>query len=564
MDYLTSKELKRMMLLSCERIERDKEDINKINVFPVPDQDTGTNLSKTLIGIRDEIQDKDFSDLVNISSAILNGAMTTAQGNAGIIYTGFLAGFFSFAENQNSIGGQELAKCFRNGYQRARESIQSPKKGTILDIIEATASSFEQESPKEKNIIILFQFAIQEAKKALIETQNQMEILKKANVVDAGGMGFLMILESYLDSLDGIQEEKEKIFIEKPSDQVKRFIQTIANRYEIVALLENPKITVGEIQERLSKFGNSIDVISFGGQMKVHVHTDMIEECKEIIRSAGEIKKMRIEDMAKESAKEESLRDLSIGVMTDNGSDLTEKIIERYEIKTINPLSEDNFINTCNEHFKKFKKILIIVSSSEINSNYEKAMDFRSKLSDPYRAYVFDSLHISSGQDLLILKVISLIKEQRGVREIIRIIDKRTQNIETYLCLPTLAKKEEYEFLPLPIIRWIKRWQGLGFMPLTEIKRGQWNRADFFRVNNPSDALFAEIKKRSKRVRRSGQKIRVVIAHKNNLEQAEALKKKLKEISAEVSFINSISPSFGQNLIEGSIMASWDIIDGNY
>ena len=82
-----------MMLFSWERVERDKEEINKINVFPVPDQDTGTNLAKTLLGIKDEIQDKEFDNLSKISESALNGAMTAAQGNAGIIYTGFLAGF---------------------------------------------------------------------------------------------------------------------------------------------------------------------------------------------------------------------------------------------------------------------------------------------------------------------------------------------------------------------------------------------------------------------------------------------------------------------------------------
>jgi len=95
MQYLTQKELKEMILKSCENVAKNKEKINKINVFPVPDQDTGGNLAKTLEGIKQSIEKKEFKDLNELSEAILDGALTAAQGNAGVIYTGFLAGFFT-------------------------------------------------------------------------------------------------------------------------------------------------------------------------------------------------------------------------------------------------------------------------------------------------------------------------------------------------------------------------------------------------------------------------------------------------------------------------------------
>jgi len=570
MDYLTPKELKKMMLLSCERVERDKEEINKINVFPVPDQDTGTNLAKTLAGIKNEIQDRDFDNLSKISNAVLTGAMTTAQGNAGIIYTGFLAGFFSPLEKQESIGTRELAQSFRSGYQRARASIQDPKRGTILDVIEATAQSFEKGSLKEKNIITLLRTAVQEAKKALIETQNQMELLKKANVVDAGGMGFLMILESYLDALDGVEEEKIKVITERPSEQVRRFIQTISNRYEIVALIEHPKMTEKIIKEKLSRFGNSLDVVSFGNQMKVHIHTDTIEEAKEIIRMAGEIKEIRVEDMAREAAGEESVRSFSVGIIADNCSDLTNKIVERYHIGIIPSLSDpSDFVNICDQQLAKFKNLLVIVSSSGLSQNYQKAMEFRSKLSNPYKVYVFDSLNISSGQALLVLKAIGLVKEQREMREIIKILNKKTLELQTYVFLPLLDKTKQDNqssfSVPEHIIEWVKRWQGIGFGPLIGLRKGQWARVgSCFRVQDASDAIFREIRKQSKKSRKSGQKIRVVISHKDNIEQAKALKNRLKTIGAEVSFTNSIASVFDQAIIKGSLIASWDIIDGNY
>ena len=191
-----------MLLFSWERIEKEKQEINKINVFPVPDQDTGTNLAKTLLGIKETIENREFNDLGEISEAVLDGAMTSAQGNAGIIYTGFLAGFLPALGNGESINASQLTQAFQQGFERAEKSIQDPKEGTILDVMDATAKSFAQDIKNEKNIIILFQKANQEAHKALLATQEKMEILRKAGVVDAGGLGFLIIIESYLHILD--------------------------------------------------------------------------------------------------------------------------------------------------------------------------------------------------------------------------------------------------------------------------------------------------------------------------------------------------------------------------
>ena len=111
MEHITPENLKEMMLLSCKRVEERKEDINKINVFPVPDQDTGNNLAKTLLGIKEAIEKKDFKNLNEISESALDGALTNAQGNAGVIYTGFLAGFF-FRPGRRIFQCSQAGNCF--------------------------------------------------------------------------------------------------------------------------------------------------------------------------------------------------------------------------------------------------------------------------------------------------------------------------------------------------------------------------------------------------------------------------------------------------------------------
>ena len=178
MERLTQKELKEMMLLAFQEIERNKEQINKINVFPVPDQDTGSNMAKTLLGIKEAIENKEFKDLTILADAILDGALTTAQGNAGVIYTGFLAGFLPAFQNKNPIDTKKLAEAFKRGAERARQSIQNPIEGTILDVIEATAETFEREAEKEKNIVNLFKKGVEKANEALLATREKMEIFR--------------------------------------------------------------------------------------------------------------------------------------------------------------------------------------------------------------------------------------------------------------------------------------------------------------------------------------------------------------------------------------------------
>ena len=153
MDYISQNELKKMLLFSSERIERDKEQINKINVFPVPDQDTGNNLSATLKGIKSNIENKDFESIAELSDSVLDGALTSAQGNTGIIYTGFLAGFFPCIAEEKEVGAEKMGIAFEKGYERARESIQDPKEGTMLDVIKAFALAIRIIQKKKKTLL---------------------------------------------------------------------------------------------------------------------------------------------------------------------------------------------------------------------------------------------------------------------------------------------------------------------------------------------------------------------------------------------------------------------------
>ena len=595
MQYLTPEELKKMMLVSCKRVEEKKEQINKINVFPVPDQDTGSNLAKTLFGIKNSIESKEFQNLGDLADATLNGALTTAQGNAGVIYTGFLAGFLPVFQKQNSIDARKLAEAMKAGATRARESIQNPKEGTILDVIDATRDAIEKNSKNERDISSLLKKAIEKAHEALLATREKMEIFKKANVVDAGGLGYLIILESYLEALEGIKDEKLKA--EQPSEKIRRFVQTLANRYEIVSLIKTPRIDEKNLREKLGPLGNSLDIVKIKEKIKVHIHTDYPDEVKKTLRETGKILSLREEDMAKEVVGEESLRESSIGIVTDEIADLTPKIIERYQIeivpfklewpkekglpgeniyqkmreaerrgiknfpKTSQP-SPGEYLKAFRKQLEKFEKVLCITASSRLSGAYNSAKQAERMIENPLSVFVFDSLNGSVGQALLVLRAIELIQQKREISETIKELKNLIPQIYLYLIFEDPKWIEAGGRITPRVANWIRRFQKLGFLPVLSLKNGIVKPSALVRSKSISEALFKKIEKSSKKIRSQGKRIRVIIGHADNLPEAINLKKRLKEsLGAEISYINLATPVVCAHTGPGTLVVAWTLLE---
>jgi len=590
MRHLTHQEFKKMIIQSWQRIEKNKEKINKINVFPVPDMDTGSNLARTLEGPKKAIKNKEFKDLEKLSEVVLDSALTSAQGNAGVIYTGFLAGFLPLLD-KNPIDSKKLAQAFEKGAKKARDSIQNPMEGTILDVIDAATKSIKENSERETDILNLFKKAVAKAEEALLATRDKIEILKKANVVDAGGLGFLMILESYIEALEG---EKKKKKMEKPSEKIRRFIQTISYRYEVVFLIIELKIKIKGLKEKLSKLGDSLEVLQIKDKIKVHIHTDDPDEVKKVARDSGKILDLRIEDMAKEISGEESLRKVSIGIVVENVADLPEKILEKYQIedvpaildwpevvnlpgeniyqkmreaerrgikelgKTSQP-SPGAYLKAYKKQLQKFEKVLCITVTSKISGCYNSACQAREMLDDPFRVYVLDSLTATAGQALLVLQAIELIQEQREIDEIIEELKNLIPKVHTYIFLEDPKWIEAIGRITPSQANWIRRMQKMKIRPMLEFKNGVLGKGgvSLFAKDIP-EALFKKIEKESRKFRKRGEKIRVIITHADNPEGAEKLKKVLKEkLKAEVPFVNLVCTLVGSRLGPGSLLVGW-------
>jgi len=595
MQNLTHKDFEKMFLLAFQRVSEKEEEINKINVFPVPDQDTGTNLKKTLLGIKEAIEKKDFQNLKEFSEAVLEAALISAQGNIGVIFTGFLVGFFSFL-SKNPAQAKILGQAFLEGEKRAKKAISDPKEGTVLDVISATAQTFKRESEEENDIIEILRRSIKKAKEALLGTREKMTVLKKANVVDAGGFGFLTVLEAFQEALEGETKEKEKI----PLKEIKEVIQILSSRYEVVALIRKPKLNEEKVKEQLKSLGNSLDIVQVGNKMKIHIHTDHPDEVKDTLNEIGKVEALRIEDMSKEIAGEESVRKVSIGIVTDELSDLTQKIIERYQIEVLpfkviwpegeklkgeniyqkmqeaqnlgiknlpktSQASPKEYFDAYERQFKRgFEKILCITLSSKLSGAFNSALQGREMLTldKKEKVFVLDSQNVSAGEALLVLRAIELIYSQMEIEEVLAKLKQEIPQIHAYGFLKDPKWVEWGGRVSRSQANWLRRLQKLGIRPLLGIKNGAVEKIGFrIGVKEIYEAIFKEIEARSKKVRKEGKKIRVVITHCDNLSEAKKLKERLKTIGAEISFINLTGPVFGVHVGPGSLIAAWMAIE---
>jgi len=404
-----------------------------------------------------------------------------------------------------------------------------------------------------------------------------------------------MILESYLEVLTPLFF-KTSISGKKPSGKSKRFVQMFSNRYEVVALIENPRFSEDEIKNKLKKLGNSIDIVQVGNRIKIHIHTDFPDNVKNIMKNIGQIQTLREQDMAKEVVGEPSIKKVSIGIVTDEIADLLPKIVEKYQIEVVpfkidwpdgENLAGDNiyqkmreaekagiktlpktsqaspkeFLDAFKRQFEKgFEEIVCITLSSKLSGGYNSACQARDILPEEQKNKVFiiDSYQATCGEALLVLKAIELIQEQRGVSEIIQELKNTIPNIYVYVFLKDPKWLEWGGRISHSQANWIRRLQKIGVRPLLGIKDGVVEQIGFrFGVKETPEAIFKEIETKSKKVRKNGKKIRVVITHCDNLEEAEKLKDILKNIKAEVSFINLTGSVVGVHVGPGALIAGW-------
>ena len=299
--------LSRMFLAGAGKLESQKEYINELNVFPVPDGDTGTNMTMTIMSAAGEVSSLTDVNMKSLSKAISSGSLRGARGNSGVILSQLLRGFSRTITEHEELDVKTASLAFSKAVETAYKAVMKPKEGTILTVAreaaeEAAAAAGETEDFEEFGRRIL-----DKAKEALDNTPNQLPVLKEAGVVDSGGTGLFMVLSGAYDCLMGKEVSYETATATKTAAPIKITAETEAEIKfgyctEFIIVLNQPlkDDQIDEFKEFLNGIGDSIVFVPDDEIIKVHVHTNNPGTVLQKALSHGSLSRIKIDNMREE------------------------------------------------------------------------------------------------------------------------------------------------------------------------------------------------------------------------------------------------------------------------
>lgn len=311
---INSSEFKKMILVGAKALENNRAKVDALNVFPVPDGDTGTNMSLTMQSAVRELTACSSNAFTDVCDSISKGALKGARGNSGVILSQILKGMCTvLRETQKDVDVKTLAKAFESGTKIAYGAVSVPKEGTILTVIRMMSENATKIALKKKTIEEFLTDVIAAGDKALDMTPELLPVLKKAGVVDSGGMGLMTIIKGFLSALTG-EEIAEPIAVESApandfgdnSDIVNMDLGEIEFAYCTEFFIINMKKSttlsdIDRLRERLMRLGDSVICIGDLELIKVHVHTNTPGKALTYALELGELDRPKIENMLEQN-----------------------------------------------------------------------------------------------------------------------------------------------------------------------------------------------------------------------------------------------------------------------
>ena len=368
---VTGAQFRKMVISGANYLESNKEYVDSLNVFPVPDGDTGTNMSMTMRSVVKEVNMITTNNLEDIADAVSKGALKGARGNSGVILSQILKGFSSVLVSEKEINTKLFAKALKEGSDVAYKAVTKPKEGTILTVIRVMAEESLKIAKKTNEMEDFLKDTIQAGEEILKMTPEMLPVLKKAGVVDAGGRGLLVVLSGFLKVIMGDESELNFEFDDTvPTDDSSmptvdyNDLADIEFAYctEFFVININKKTTeadIDKLREQLMGLGDSVICIGDLNLIKVHVHTNEPGVALTHALKLGEINGVKIENMLEQNRalkiqnEPEQLKPIGVvSICAGQGlADLFRDLNVDYVIEggqTMNPSAED-IANACDK-----------------------------------------------------------------------------------------------------------------------------------------------------------------------------------------------------------------------
>lgn len=313
MKVLNTLKIKEMLAGGAANLEINKEYVDSLNVFPVPDGDTGTNMSLTIATAVREMNAVQSDDLDDIVGAFARGALKGARGNSGVILSQIVKGFTTVLKDAKEITTKVFAKAFGLATEVAYNAVTKPKEGTILTVIRYIAENAQSLALRNSNFEPFLEAIIKKGEEILAKTPEMLPVLKKAGVVDAGGMGLIIVLQGFYNVLTGVEMENiAPSVIEGADEALDKFsgdVHELENikyayctEYFVINLFkETTEEDIEKLRDKLMLIGDCVIAIGDLSMVKVHVHTNTPNKAIGYGLKLGELDKIKIENMLEQN-----------------------------------------------------------------------------------------------------------------------------------------------------------------------------------------------------------------------------------------------------------------------
>ena len=310
--------LKEMFSSGAALLLNNRDSVDALNVFPVPDGDTGTNMSQTITSAIREINAKPYSSAADVANAAARGALKGARGNSGVILSQILRGFSRVMAGHEDVDGVLLAQALREGANTAYKAVMKPKEGTILTVARVIAEEAEVAKDKQQDVVELFKLVLSVGDAILKRTPEMLPVLKQAGVVDSGGMGLMVIFRGMYAALMG--EPVDKIAEVKDNEvplpgemaEAQAVKEETQYGYREEFMVSHPREEVREddvarLRRRLERIGDGVNVMADMNVIKVRLLTNEPGKALQYALELGELDSIRIENLYEERRAREAL-----------------------------------------------------------------------------------------------------------------------------------------------------------------------------------------------------------------------------------------------------------------
>ncbi|MEI8272071.1 MAG: DegV family protein [Paludibacter sp.] len=457
-----------------QRILQQQAEINKINVFPVNDKDTGTNLASTIRSVLDNTTPhKSYKKTLN---GIAENALMGARGNSGIIFAQFLYGMNLGTSEKGIISVSEFVDSVLKSIPFMYEAVAEPVEGTMITVIKEWSESIAS-NPKSTDFRKFIVESLEALNKSLEETRHKMKLLRQTNVVDAGAKGFVVFIEGIIDF---IRSNNIRKFVSQPNETLvllhdeEQHEGEITFRYCTEAILKNLKVTKSELQNLLREDGDSVVVAGSEILTRIHIHTNDPAELFYKLKDVGTITFQKADDMIQQNEAATN-RKWNIALVTDSTCDLSQDLIDFYQIYTLplninfgdnhyldkvtitpdhfydllesspdfpktSQINEHSFVNLYSHLASHYDAIISIHLTSQFSGTYQNSVKAAEKISSEFNkpVYSIDSKTLSGSLGLLILRVAKSIEAGLSPSEIVESANKWRSDAKIFVSVKDL------------------------------------------------------------------------------------------------------------------------------